>query len=820
MTNTTRTRKNKYTGRGNPLPIVLLLILLGVISTGWFFGIRPYMRANTAMPQDGSLEMLEQLNGMLYLTWPAAEGADAYIVEILDKTGEEVLWSSTVTGLTCQLPKDLRLSGGVVLRISPSSSYRTIIGSRSRIGTEILTVPWSGQRLDMGPVTATVDPDDDVLTLVWNGVQNGVYTLRTEDGQTVWEGVGAGRADVVFRDDDGDLPAMSKGEYRTLFLSAGYTEPGIVFRSAVSKSVIVDGEEFLGTVLKLQADDLGNNYYTLYWNQTQGDHYEVQELMEDGRWQTIWAATDDDPLSCNVGPLKAFTDYNYRVVAPGAGFVQADGEYAVAPGELSFTTGTTTMYATIWPLKDLPIYADTDQSRKVGTAYIERSYCVMGEKDGMFLVYFDGGKGYIDSTYCLINLPDYMGALCAYNITNSYDAIYKVHDYGIADITGTVVPGYEEVAGGIVPGTVQRTVLKEEQPEDLEAYINAQEPLEAGELPELIYEGLVYETVEEETELPTEFLVPLLYPTAQKIAQAALEARELGYRLKIYDAYRPWITTNFLYTQTMALLDEEIPEFIYNLMAGGAWARYLEDVHFRLELPWEEMERARLEAEGKTNPEPEEPAQDPGRDDTWVDEPAIPDIDEDGEGGEADGSEPALPPEEDEPDVPALPEREPRMSIYTLMTNNTWGLGSFLAGTGGSRHNVGVAVDLTMEVLEDGEELEMQTAMHDLSWYSVLSRNNDNADLLAGIMTGCGLGTLVSEWWHFQDDELYSQVPLVIRREGVTRAGWMFDGIGWLYRDTDGEFLVDCNAEINGFKYIFDADGYSNYAAWEEYPTA
>ena len=45
----------------------------------------------------------------------------------------------------------------------------------------------------------------------------------------------------------------------------------------------------------------------------------------------------------------------------------------------------------------------------------------------------------------------------------------------------------------------------------------------------------------------------------------------------------------------------------------------------------------------------------------------------------------------------------------------------------------------------------MQTAMHDLSHYAVLTRNNDSADLQADYMLEAGFDPLTSEWWHFQD---------------------------------------------------------------------
>ena len=86
------------------------------------------------------------------------------------------------------------------------------------------------------------------------------------------------------------------------------------------------------------------------------------------------------------------------------------------------------------------------------------------------------------------------------------------------------------------------------------------------------------------------------------------------------------------------------------------------------------------------------------------------------------------------------------------MTNNgAYSLGSFLA-TGTSRHNYGLALDLTL-VDSTGTELAMQTSMHDLSWYSASANNNANANLLRDIMVGAGFIGIASEWWHFNDLE-------------------------------------------------------------------
>ena len=102
----------------------------------------------------------------------------------------------------------------------------------------------------------------------------------------------------------------------------------------------------------------------------------------------------------------------------------------------------------------------------------------------------------------------------------------------------------------------------------------------------------------------------------------------------------------------------------------------------------------------------------------------------------------------------------------------------------------------------------MQTSMHDLSWYSSIARNNENAELLRELMTGNGFGGLSSEWWHFQDNEAYAARRLACRQSGVQPLGWRLDDNGWRFRQADGSFLRDTEAELDGSAYDFGPDGY------------
>ena len=335
---------------------------------------------------------------------------------------------------------------------------------------------------------------------------------------------------------------------------------------------------------------------------------------------------------------------------------EPEPEEPPAQTQVSFqpTGSSGALYATVWPIQDLTVYDTSARGTAIGTASAMGACCVAGEENGMFYVRVGAGWGWIDSNYCLINLPDYLGNLCSYDIVNSYSAIYMAHDVALPTITGTVITGYEYV------------------------------------------------------QTTTGYLVPLIYPAAKKLEQAGLRAMEDGYQLKIYDAYRPGKATRMLYDTTFAMQSDIIP------------------------------------ATGET--------------------------------------------------------------YGQRITGGVYSLSDFLARNG-STHNQGAALDLTLVDAQTGQELQMQTALHDLSWYAIRAYNNDAANLLSGYMTGAGFGTLSTEWWHYQDNDNRNALGLPYQYEGVTLAGWHYDGQGWKYLRADGSYLTGQQV-LDGVGFYFDALGY------------
>ena len=394
-------------------------------------------------------------------------------------------------------------------------------------------------------------------------------------------------------------------------------------------------------------EDLGDNRFEISWNDTDADGY-VVELSQDGgnTWSTL-DALGNNQFAFTTQTMPAFGSFQIRVST-------LHGETGDV---VTLVTEEKLLYSAIWPIQTLTVYDSSTKENAIGSVEAGSTYCVLGEENGMFQVRYGQSVGYIDSNYCLINVADYLGGLCAYDIPNSYNSLYRVHGVDIPAVTETVITGYEDV---------------------------------------LLADG--------------SFLVPVLYPTAQKLLEAAKSAREFGYRLKLYDTFRPYAATKDIYAKTESILQDVVPQ--------------------------------------------------------W------------------------------------------NVTVQELMTDNgRYRLGNFLAPVT-SRHNYGVALDLTLETLA-GEVVDMQTAMHDLSWYSALENNGENAKLLQSIMVAAGFYTLESEWWHFQDGDLFAALNPGYLTDGVNVAGWMKDDIGWRYRLADGTFLAGCQETIHGVAYEFDANGYA-----------
>ena len=662
-------KRRSFTGL---LVTLLVLMILGIAGGAlWFFGFEvPFQEAWNTMPPEGTLRLTHQEDGKVLLQWP--QGANAHYYEVLIAAGdrlipvedepdtyENLLHRFSVKDGTSCLLEDFSTGELLTVEVRSCTDYDTPFSGKTRPGEKAITATGTFCAPVMENLRWEPDPEADTLTLRYDLLDNQVCQLLVslDNGAHTWLMDLQGETPVLSFGTGKTFQMPEYGQVYTFFFGSYIQTASYLHQGTAYEGFSITREDLLGTELNLKLKDEGLNRYTFTWDETKGEGYEVQK-WEDDQWVTLAQIPRDGERTFSTGYLDSYTQYRYRVVALGSSGTE--------PRELEFGTGATAIYNTIWPLMDLKVYTDPYRLDTLGTAKKGTAFSVLDMENDLFKVRF--------GNYCMINLPEFLGDLCSYNITNSYGSIFMVHGYEIPGVTGTTVTGYENVALG-----------------------------------------------------KTDFLVPLLYPTALKLEEAALAAQHKSCRLKIYDAYRPGIASEEVRKVTEDLLTQPIPETTFSKV-------------------------------------------------------------------------PAL-------EMPELAEGE-ILTYDDLMTNDgQYSIGYFISGFG-SRHNYGVALDLTLEDAETGQELLMQSAIHDLSHYAVLKRNKENANLLSQIMRGAGFGTLVSEWWHFQDNEATDTLNLKALWAGISVEGWKADNTGWRYRRANGSYYKDCTRTIDGTSYTFDAQGY------------
>ena len=624
--------------------IICLAALPLILIAAFLLAALPYINAASSMPEGASLSFLDLGGGEYALEWTASPDAARYYLSIDGGERSEPLTENAAdVGPLSE--------GEHSFTVTPLGSWKLFGKEYFREGESVtVTVPLVSPE---APEAEWI-PDEDAGTLSVEAepLVGRSYELRIIDagGERPLDSTLAdGELGVSFGE-DGDLPMPEYEMPYRFCLRAVVSGEQYKITGPAGEEYTLKREALLPDTSSLTSEELGENRYALSWTEAKGDWYEIQ-YSDGGEWETLATVECTEELRYETEALRSVWDYSFRVMGADEG--AEEGEYVSESDVIDVTTELSPLYCTIWPLMELPLYESADaESETLASVPAASTLCVLAEEDGFFLVRYGETYGYLSSSYCMINLPEYMGKLIGYDITNSYASKYAVHGYEIPEVTGEVVKGYEHVC---------------------------------------LAEGV--------------YLAPYLYPCCEKLYTAANAALEQGYRLKIYDSYRPNQATVDIYNKAELMTNQPVPELdIYG------------------EVPEELPELA----EGQT------------------------------------------------------------LTYRMLWEDGTYGLPNFLA-KGGSMHNMGIALDLTLERVDSGEELEMQSDMHDLSIYSVINRDNDEALILDNIMKAAGFGGLTSEWWHFQDNETRKNLSLnTYMWAGVSIEGWHASDGEWYYLDSLG----------------------------------
>lgn len=662
-------------------------------------------------------------DGALSLTWNPSFEPDACRLYQYDERAEKYVSCGEYRGETI-LIDNVTAGRKIALRLR-AVHYFSLFGRRMSVlgfSRELTVIPTESNRPKLN---LSANPTDRMVSISWDADQRSAYEAYLFDQYGKRHLYATIRGGSMLLDFADEFPLPDRDNPVRVAVRAVYHEKDYTVYSPMSDIAAIERADLLENQLSLEWEQIGERQYVLNWQECRGEWYEIQQWSsKDNGWIRKGVFNWADPMRYTTEYLPSYRQMRFRVISYNdeahnsdeAQTAQRDIEiFEAEPSEVTFHTEMSTRYCTVWPIVPLKIMDSPQAGNALGEVPAGQALCVLEEEGDSFQILYKGCLGYIDSRFCMINLPEYIGDLCEYNIANSIQSIFTVHGYGIPEITDSVVKGYENVCIG-----------------------------RGG------------------------YLVPYLYPCTRKLCLAASSAAKDGYCFRIYDAFRPNEATRYLYDTVASLIDAPILE-------EGTDIPVLEE---GADIPLPE-EGISLPAAGETA--------DASLMGEGMDAPLT------GENGEQ--------PEDAQ-------EQAPYLTLRKAMTGGRYNLSSFLAASV-SAHNKGIALDLTLVDLHTGKELPMQSDMHDLSWHSSLSQNNNNARLLARYMKGAGYNDLFSEWWHFQDDETKEKIGLnTYLKNGVSLEGWKKDPIGWKYQLKDGSFYENTAVAIDGEERAFDADGY------------
>lgn len=160
---------------------------------------------------------------------------------------------------------------------------------------------------------------------------------------------------------------------------------------------------------------------------------------------------------------------------------------------------------------ELPLYGATGcPVKNVAGITAGTAFTIIAEEGSNLKVKLQNGtETTIAKSFCMINLPDVVPSI-KYDITNSYNSVFKVRGANIAGITGQSI--------------YQHGTSKKNNPR-------------LGK---------------------DEYLVPVLYETAVKIAAAQKKALSENYTLVVYEAYRPTYAQDKVYAAYSPLVTADV----------------------------------------------------------------------------------------------------------------------------------------------------------------------------------------------------------------------------------------------------------------------
>lgn len=450
-------------------------------------------------------------NDTVSIIWKPPFQMDACLLFRYDARTEKYFSCGEYLGQTIIID-DVTAGEKIKLRLR-AVNYKKVFGHKIPIlgfSRELTIMP-----VEFGQIALDIstNPENRTVRVKWNTVRGDCYKVYLRDDYGKWQEYAQINENVITFDFNDRFSLTDRNYPVKVAVRAIWHEEDYTLFGPMSDPAVIERADLLENKLSLEWKQIGERQYVLKWQECGEEWYEIQQWSQKEKcWMSECIIQRGENMIYQTGHLPSGRQVCFRVISYDNIKKRDREEFEIEPSEVTFHTELSPLYCTIWPIIPLNIIDSPESKNILGEIPEGQAFCVLEERDGYFKILYKDCIGFVDSSFCMINLPEYLGDLCDYNITSSIHAMSSVHGYDIPGVTGNVIRGYEN-----------------------------------------IYLGR------------DEYLVPYLYPCTKKLCMAVSNAARDGYRFRIYDAFRPNEATRYLYDTTEAVIDYPIADENINM---------------------------------------------------------------------------------------------------------------------------------------------------------------------------------------------------------------------------------------------------------------
>ena len=283
------------------LTLLIWGLLLGAAAVGVAGFWLPYGRAENTMPDSGTFVLTQLENGTTQITWPWGVNAKYHVLEILrpqdglraedTAPAEQILHTATISSGAAYILPDLPAEE-LTIRVRSANTYtfpfeknaRIRYGERAMEVTDVFAAP-ALQKLEW-TADAEAKTVDVQLALPVDGTCRMYYV---EPDGTKWQmPVVAGELVQLTFGENQQFPVPEIGDSHTFAFDVVREGEGYTYQGVESGRFSITREDLLGTKLRMGYVGEGHNVFTFFWNETKGEHYELQQYDDKtDAWVTV-----------------------------------------------------------------------------------------------------------------------------------------------------------------------------------------------------------------------------------------------------------------------------------------------------------------------------------------------------------------------------------------------------------------------------------------------------------------------------------------------------------------------------------------------------